>query len=135
MAQAKREERKMGECIVNRGAKEAWADNGCSIEVGEVQRSWATSKQSFWPRRTSSLWTWIWSNYVWNISWGYLAFDFEINNFCMVASVIHDDWKSFGIVKEKEEERHNLNYVLKKKDETISSHEETHTQFKEDIAF
>ena len=41
--------------------------------------------------------------------------DFEINNFCMVVGVIHDDGKSLGIVEE--EERQNLNSVLKKKDE------------------
>ena len=50
----------------------------------------------------------------------------KTDNLCMFAGVIYDDVKYFVIVKEEEAERQNLNYVLKKKDETVRSHKEDH---------
>ena len=53
----------------------------------------------------------------------------------MFACVIHDDGQSLSIVKEEEEERQNLNSVLKKKDKIVRSHEESHTHLEQNISF
>ena len=52
--------------------------------------------------------------------------DFKFDMFCMFSGVIQDDGQFYDISTEKKEGRKNLNYVLKE-DDTISSHEESHT--------
>ena len=60
--------------------------------------------------------------------------DFKSDNLCMFAGIKHDGGQFPDIFIEEKEKKHNLNYVLRK-DQTVRSHMESHTQLKEEVVF